>query len=111
MPHVPSAISVAYEPAPEPRTKRARLRPPRAEVRVHYPALEVVRDAHVARHDDELQWRFIQTDALLRTLDVRASRMRSVSRTDGGVTVAFTVRRDRRRLGGRIVEELSALLD
>lgn len=84
-------------------------RSPSAEVRVRYPALEVVVDPSLARHDDALQVRFIQTHAALRALGVRARRMRSIADADGGVTVAFDVRHT--RLRSRFIEELTQLLD
>lgn len=79
-------------------------------MRIAYPALQVtLADPRLHRSDDELQYRFVQTDHLLRELDERVSGLSSRSRIGGGVTVTFTVRPRHHNSPERLAQTIEAL--
>ncbi len=86
-------------------------RRPAYRMRIDYPALQVtLADPRLRRSDDELQYRFVQTDHVLRELDERVRDLSSCSRIGGGVIVTFTVRPRHHGSPEQLAQKIQALV-
>ena len=102
---------VPYDVATPAGRSPLRRRRPVYRMRIDYPALQVtLADPRLRRSDDELQYRFVQTDHLLRELDERVCNLSSRSRIRGGVIVTFTVRLRHHSSPEQLAQKIEALV-